>query len=383
MRIADRFIKTPASEMIRIFQATEKMDGVLNLGIGEPDFDTEHDIIDAAAAAGKNGFTHYPPTQGYLDVRRAVCDYWKRRHALESTPDEVVLTTGGLQSSYLAMQALLNPGDAVILIEPYFTQYISQVELCGAGLLRVETKEENGFAPLASDLEKIITPRARLLILNSPCNPTGRVISRERMEEIAAIAEKYDLFVLSDEIYESMVHKGKHVSFATIPGMRERTLTMSGMSKSHCMTGWRVGYSIGPVELIKVMTVISATQTFGLNTMAQKASAYALDNHDAKLIERRDIFADRMNYVSGRLNKMKNITCAEAEGAFYLFPNIKKTGLTSKDFVWKMLEESRVATLPGTAFGNSGEGYIRISCTRSMDVLIQSMDKMELFCEKL
>jgi aspartate/methionine/tyrosine aminotransferase len=383
MRIADRYIKTPPSEMIKIFQATEKMDGVLNLGIGEPDFDTEHDIIDESAAAGKRGFTHYPPTQGYLDVREAVCSYWKRHHALLCSPDEVILTAGGLQGSHLAMQALLNLGDAIILIEPYFTQYYAQAETCGATIIRIETKEENGFAPLASDLEKAITPSARILILNSPCNPTGRVIPRERMEEIAAIAEKHDLFVLSDEIYESMVHKGKHVSFATLPGMRERTLTLGGMSKSHCMTGWRVGYSIGPVELIRVMTLIASSETFGLNTMAQKASAYALNNHDAKLKERSDVFAERMNYVAERLNKMKNISCAHAEGAFYLFPNIKNTGLSSIDFVWKLLENARVATIPGTAFGNSGEGYIRISCTRSMDVLVQSMDKMETFCENL
>jgi aspartate/methionine/tyrosine aminotransferase len=203
------------------------------------------------------------------------------------------------------------------------------------------------------------------------------------MEEIAAIADRNDLFVLSDEIYESMVHKGEHVPFAAIHRMRERTLTMGGMSKSHCMTGWRVGYAIGPAELIKLMTVISACQTYGLNTMAQKASAYALSNHDVKLLERKNIFAERMNYVAGRLNKMKHITCAHAEGAFYLFPNIKRTGLTSKDFAWKLLESARVATIPGTAFGNSGEGYIRIACTRSMNVLVQAMDKMEAFCENL
>jgi aspartate/methionine/tyrosine aminotransferase len=383
MRLADRYTKIQPSEMFKIFQATEKMDNVLNLGIGEPDFDTEHDIIDVATAAGKNGFTHYPPTPGYLDAREAVCNYWKRHHALESTPGEVLLTAGALQGSYLAMQAMLNPGDEVMLIEPYFTPYAFQAEICGAKTIQIETKEENGFAPTASDLEKKITPRTRMLILNSPCNPTGRVVTLDRMEEIAAIAEKHDIFVVSDEIYESMVHKGKHVSFATLPEMKKRTLTMGGMSKSHCMTGWRVGYAIGPVELIKIMTLISSAQTYGLNTLAQKASAYALDNHDAKLIERRNIFAERMNYVAGRLNKMKNVTCANAEGAFYLFPSIKGINLNSVDFVWKLLENTHVATIPGTAFGVSGEGYIRIACTRSMDVLVQAMDKMEAFCKSL
>ncbi|MCL2767656.1 MAG: pyridoxal phosphate-dependent aminotransferase [Synergistaceae bacterium] len=383
MRLADRYSKPQSSEMLKIFLATEKMDGVLNLGIGEPDFDTEHDIIDAAAAAGKNGFTHYPPTQGYIDTREAVCGYWKRHHALESAPEEVLLTSGGIQAPFLAMQALLNPGDEIILIEPYFTPYAVQADVCGASLIKLETKEENGFAPLACDLENAITPRTRVLVLNSPCNPTGRVVSRERMEEIAGIAERHDLFVLSDEIYESLVHRGKHISFATLPGMKERTLTMGGVSKSHCMTGWRMGYAIGPVELIRTMTAIAASQTYGLNTMTQKAAAYAITNHDAKLIERRSIFAERMNYVAGRLNKMKNVTCDNAEGAFYLFPNIKGIGIKCVNLVWKLLEDAHVATIPGTAFGSSGEGYIRIACTRSMEVLTQAMDRMEAFCEKL
>jgi len=366
--------------MIKIFQAVEKMDGVLNLSIGEPDFDTEHDIIDAATAAGKEGFTHYPPLSGFPDVRKAVCDYWKRHHTLECVPDEVLLTAGGIQAPFLAMQALLNPGDEIILIEPFFTPYTGHAATSGGVVVRVETKEENGFAPTAADLEKAITSRSKVLLMNSPCNPTGRVVPRERLEEIAAIVKKHDLFVLSDEIYEALIHKGVHVPIATLPGMKERTLTMGGMSKSHCMTGWRVGYAIGPAELIKTMTLIMTNQTYGLNTMAQKASAHALINHDAKLTERKKIFAERMNYVAGRLNKMKNITCAQAEGAFYLFPNIKGTGLKSEEFVWKLLESSRVASLPGSAFGNSGEGYVRIACTRSMDVLTQAMDKMEAFC---
>jgi len=383
MRFADRYKTIQPSGLLKIFQAAEKMDEVLNLGIGEPDFDTEHDIIDAAAAAGKKGFTHYPPTRGYPDVREAVCNYWKRHHALDCTPDEVILTVGCLHGLYLAMRAMINPGDEIILIEPYFAPYVSMGEACGAELVRIETKEENGFTPTVSDLENAITPRTRILVMNSPCNPTGHVYSREKMEEIAAIAEKHDIFVVSDEIYESMVYSGKHVSFAALPGMKDRTLTMGGMSKSHCMTGWRVGYAIGPVELIKVMDFIGTCLTYGLNTLAQKASAYALNNHDDKMILRKNLFEERMNYAAERLNKMKNVTCANAEGAFYLFPNIKNTNLTSEDFVWKLLEGSQVATIPGTAFGKSGAGHIRIACTRSMEVLAKAMDRMESFCSSL
>jgi aspartate/methionine/tyrosine aminotransferase len=202
------------------------------------------------------------------------------------------------------------------------------------------------------------------------------------MEEIAAFAARRDLVVLSDEIYEALIYKGEHVAFAALPGMRERTLTMGGLSKSHCMTGWRIGYAVGPLELIRVMTVISSSQTYGLNCLAQKAAAYALTNHDAKLIERKKIFAERMDRVAGRLNKMKGVSCAAAEGAFYLFPNIQGTGFGSEDFVWKLLENAHVATIPGSAFGKSGEGYIRIACTQSMEVLDRAMDKMEKFLSK-
>ncbi|MDR2523377.1 MAG: pyridoxal phosphate-dependent aminotransferase [Synergistaceae bacterium] len=383
MKLAERYQKAQPSGMVKIFQAIEKMDEVLNLGIGEPDFDTEHDIIDVAARAAKDGFTHYPPLQGFLDVREAVCAYWERHHGLNCSPEEVLMTVGGIQTPNLAMQALLNPGDEVILVEPCFTPYFTQVRDSGGAAVSVGTTEENGFAPTIGDLERVITPRTKILLLNSPCNPTGRVIPRGQLEEIAALAAKHDLFVLSDEIYEALVYKGKHTAFPTLPGMRERTLIMGGMSKSHCMTGWRVGYAIGPAELIRVMTMIATSRTYGLNTLAQKATSYALTNHDEKLIERKNIFAERMDYVSGRLNKMKNVTCAFAEGAFYLFPNVKGTGLTSEAFVWKLLEESHVAAIPGSAFGPSGEGYLRIACTQSMEILIQAMDRMETFLKNL
>ena len=380
MKLADRYCNVQPSGMVKIFQTIEKMDGVLDLSIGEPDFDTDHDIVDAASEAAKKGFTHYPPIQGFLGVREAVCDYWKRHHNLDSTPDEVLMTVGGIQSPHLAMQAMLNPGDEVVLIEPYFPPYSLQVKTNGGVPLYVKTKEENGFVPTIDDLEKVVTPRTKALMLNSPSNPSGRVVSREHLEKIAEFVIKHDLFVLSDEIYESMVYKGKHVAFATLPGMKERTLTMAGMSKSHCMTGWRVGYAIGPADLIRVMTLIAANQTYGLNTLAQKATEYALSHCDEKVSERRKIFEERMDYVAGRLNKMPNVSCAPAEGAFYLFPNIKGTGFKSEDFVWKLLENAKVATIPGSAFGESGDGYIRIACTQSMNVLIQAMDKMEAFC---
>ncbi len=383
MKLAERFNNLRPSGMVRMFQAIEKMQGVLNLSIGEPDFDTEHDIIDAAANAAKAGFTHYPPLQGFSDVRESVCRYWERHHGLKSTPAEVYMAVGGIQVAHLALGALLNPGDEVIIAEPFFPPYLLQVENNGGVPVTVKTQEKNGFAPSVSELEKALTPRSRVLLLNSPGNPSGLVISRDKMEEIAAFAVKHDLFVLSDEIYEALVYKGKHIAFASLPGMKERTLTMGGLSKSHCMTGWRVGYAIGPEALIKIMTLISSSQTYGLNTLAQKGSAYALDTQDAKLTERLKIFESRMKSVERRLNSMKGVKCAPAEGAFYLFPNIQGTGLNSEDFAWKLLEAAKVATLPGSAFGTTGEGHIRIACTQSEDTLMKAMDKMEAFVNGL
>ncbi|NLL37306.1 MAG: aminotransferase class I/II-fold pyridoxal phosphate-dependent enzyme [Fretibacterium sp.] len=379
MKLAARYQNLRPSGMVRMFQAIEKMEGVLNLSIGEPDFDTEPDIIDTAAAAAHAGFTHYPPLQGFRDTQEAVCRYWERHHNLSSHPEEVYMAVGGVQVAHLALAALLEPGDEVLLLEPYFPPYAAQVVGNGGVPKPVPTKEENGFAPELEDMERVVSSRTKVLILNSPGNPSGRVMTRACLEEIANFVEKHDLFVLSDEIYEALVYQGKHIPFATLPGMRERTLTMGGLSKSHCMTGWRVGFGIGPEPLTRVMTLISSHQTYGLNTLAQKATTYALDSQDEKLDARRGIFGSRMKATADRLNAMKGVSCAAVEGAFYLFPNIKETGMSSEDFAWKLLESAHVAVLPGSAFGLSGEGHLRIACTQSEDTLMKAMDAMEAF----
>ena len=383
MKLAKRYENLRPSGMVRMFQAIEKMEGVLNLSIGEPDFDTEPDIIDAAAKAAREGFTHYPPLQGFLDAREAVCRYWERHHGLRSGPEEVYMAVGAIQVPHLVFGALLDPGDEVLLVEPCFPPYFTQVENNGGVPVAVPTREENGFAPTLEDLRRAVTPRTRGLLLNSPCNPSGRVVSRSQLEEIAAFAREHDLFVLSDEIYEALIFRGEHVCLATLPGMRERTVTMGGLSKSHCMTGWRLGYAIAPEALIRTMTVIAAAQTYGLNSLAQKAARYALDTQDTKLLERRSVFADRMTSVADRLNAIKGIRCHPAEGAFYLFPDVSGTGLSSEDFAWRLLEDAKVATIPGNAFGKSGEGHVRIACTQSRDTLMRAMDAVENFVNAL
>lgn len=383
MELAKKYKNQKPSGMIRVFQAIEKMPDVLNLSIGEPDFVTEPDITDAAARAAKEGFTHYPPLQGYLDVREAVCAYWERHHGFKASPDEVCISVGSLHVPFLAFGALLNPGEEVMLVEPYFTPYASQIRMNGGVPITIKTREENNFAPTLDELRAACSPRTRGMILNSPGNPSGRVMTRKQLEEIAQFVEEKDLFVISDEIYESMVFNGKHTCFANLPGMKERTLLTSGVSKSHCMTGWRVGYVFAPQNVINTMCVLSSSQTYGVNAPSQKAAAYALNNKDKQVAERAKIFSERMTAVAARLNSMKGVKCHRAEGAFYLFPDISGTGLTSEEFTWKLLNEANVAVIPGSAFGETGEGYIRIACTQSMDTLLKSMDKMEEFCSKI
>lgn len=383
MELAKRFSVQKPSGMVRVFQAIEKMQDVLNLSIGEPDFVTEPDIIEAGAKGAMEGFTHYPPLQGYLDVREAACAYWERHHGYKSSPDNVYISVGGLHIPWLAFSALLNPGDEVMLIEPYFTPYEAQIRGNGGVPVIIRTHEENNFTPTIEELRAAATPRTRGIILNYPGNPSGRVASIKQFEEIAEFVEEHDMFVLSDEIYESMIFNGgKHICFANIDGMKERTLLASGVSKSHCMTGWRLGYLFAPQNVINTMCLLSSFQTYGVNTLSQKAAAYALNTQDEKVKERAKIFGERMKFVASRLNLMKGVKCHPAEGAFYLFPDISGTGLTSEEFTWQLLNTAKVAVVPGSAFGSTGEGYIRIACTQSMETLTESMEKMEEFCRR-
>ena len=383
MKFAERYSALKPSPMLKLFLAAGADPDAAHLEIGEPDFTTEFDIIDEAARAAKEGYTHYGPIQGFPDVRQAVCDYWDRRYGLKSTPDEVQMMAGGVQSVYLALQALLDPGDEVITAEPCFAPYFDQIYQNQGKAVHLATTEEDGFVPTAEAIEKAVTPKSKVLMICSPSNPTGRVMTRPQMESIASMAKKHDLTVLSDEIYDSLVYKGEHIPFATLPGMKERTLTMGGLSKSHCMTGWRIGYAIGPAPLIRTMTLLGANQTYGVNVPTQRAALYALNTQDDKMAERAKIFFSRLSYVSDRLNAIPGICCAKPEGAFYLFPDIRGTGKSSEEFAWGLLEKGHVATLPGSAFGACGEGYIRLACTQSMETLEKAMDRMENYVKTL
>ncbi|MBP6332428.1 MAG: pyridoxal phosphate-dependent aminotransferase [Aminivibrio sp.] len=377
VKIARRFASLQPSSMIRIFQAAAAVKDLSDLSFGEPDFHTEPDIVDAAAKAAREGFTHYPPLQGFEDLRKEIAAYWNRHHGLETAPENILLTVGGLQAAHLCLQAMLNPGDEVLVAEPCFSAYFQQVENNGGVVVPVPSREENGFFPTGEDFAQAVTPKTKILVVNSPCNPTGGVLTMEQALEIADVAVRHDLFVISDEMYEAFIFSGKHIPLSSLPGMKERTMTVGGLSKSHCMTGWRIGYAMGPAELLKVMTTLSVSQTFGVNTLAQKGGAYALATQDEKVKTRTAEFEKRVRYCAGRLNAMPGVSCPEPKGAFYLFPDISGTGMTDEEFAWWLLDTAKVAVIPGTAFGASGAGHIRIACTLSLEGLKKAMDRME------
>ncbi|MDI9369320.1 MAG: pyridoxal phosphate-dependent aminotransferase [Synergistaceae bacterium] len=376
-KVAQRFKDVQPSPMTKIFQAAESIDDLSNLSIGEPDFHTEAEIVDAAASAAKRGVTHYPPLAGYPELKREICAYWKRHHSVDFSPEEVLVTVGGIQATHLCFKAMLDPGDEVMLTDPCFSAYLQQVRLNEGTVVQVPAREENGFFPEAADFDRAVTPRTKILLINSPCNPTGGVLTEEQAESIADVARKHDLLLITDEIYENFLYSGKHIPMASLPGMRERTATIGGLSKSHCMTGWRIGYVIAPPDLLKVMLQISVNEAYGVNVLSQMGAIEALRTQDAKMRIRAAEYEKRVRYGAERLNAMPGVTCPEPRGAFYLFPDISGTGMDDMDFAWWLLEEAKVATIPGSAFGKCGAGHVRIACTLSMDDLEKAFDRMD------
>lgn len=377
LKVAQRFKDIQPSPMTRIFQAAESIDDLSNLSIGEPDFHTEEEIIDAAASAAKRGVTHYPPLAGYPELKREICTYWKRHHSVGFSPEEVLVTVGGIQATHLCFQAMLDPGDEVLLTDPCFSAYLQQVRRNGGVVVPVPAREENGFFPEAADFERAITPRTKILLINSPCNPTGGVLTKAQAESVAEVARKHDLLLITDEIYENFIYSGKHIPMASLPGMKGRTATIGGLSKSHCMTGWRIGYVIAPPDLLKVMLQGSVNEGYGVNVLSQMGAIEALGSQDERMRLRTAEYEKRVRYGAERLNAMPGVTCPEPRGAFYLFPDISGTGMDDMDFAWWLLESAKVATIPGSAFGKCGAGHIRIACTLSMNDLERAFDRME------
>ena len=366
----------------KFFDLAATMEGVISLGVGEPDFKTPYAIRRAGIESLEKGRTWYTANAGLLELRRQIAAYLTRRFSLSYTDQEILVTVGGSEAIDLCIRACLNPGEEVLIPEPSFVCYDPITRLAGGVPVPIVTRPEDGFRLTPQALEAAITPRTKVLVLPYPNNPTGAIMKEEHLESIAAILRERDILVLSDEIYAELTFEGRHVSIASLPGMAERTVVVGGFSKAYAMTGWRLGYAAGPREVIKVMTKLHQFAIMCAPTTSQYAAIEAMKHCDEE-IERMAIqFGMRRGLMVSSLNRM-GLTCADPLGAFYVFPSIRSTGLSSDEFCQRLLEEQKVAVIPGNAFGQSGEGHVRISYSYSVEHLIEALRRIELFVEGL
>ena len=366
----------------KFFDLAADMPHCISLGVGEPDFKTPWSVRDAGIRSLELGRTKYTANAGLKDLRKEICTYLQRRFELHYQEENVLVTVGGSEAIDLAIRALVQPGDEVIIPEPCFVCYEPITQLTGGVPVHIATRAEDQFRLTADQLRAAITPKTKLLIFPYPNNPTGAVMSAAEVEESAAVLRETNVLVLSDEIYSELTYGlDRHVSIASLPGMAERTIVVNGFSKSYAMTGWRLGYAVGPAPLIKVMTKIHQSCIMSAPTTSQYAAITALRQCDDQIEMMRDEYNRRRRYVVKALNEM-GLTCFEPRGAFYVFPSIQISGLTSSEFCEQLLREKEVAIIPGSAFGASGEGYARISYAYSVDHLQTAMKRIREFLKE-
>lgn len=379
---SERVQAIPPSAIRRFFDIAATMQDVISLGIGEPDFDTPEPIVRAGIEALEHGATHYTSNSGLMELRRAIADHMDRLYGQTYNPaSEVLVTVGVSEALFLAMAGLLDPEDEIIIPEPSFVSYVPTALLIGAKPVLVPTYAEDGFQVRPETIEAAITEKTRALLIASPNNPTGTVMSRERLNEIAAIAKKHDLIVISDEIYDRLVYGVEHTCFASLPGMYQRTVVLQGFSKAYAMTGWRIGYILGPGELVGEMRKVHQYLIMSAPTVAQWAALKALEVGEPYVQEMRAEYDRRRKLMVTRLNAM-GLTCVEPQGAFYVFPSIKHTGMDDNAFAEKLLEEEKVAVIPGRGFGPSGMGYVRMSYATAYEKLEIALDRIEAFVKR-
>mgnify|MGYP000131969486 FL=1 len=363
----------------KFFDLAADMPHCISLGVGEPDFKTPWSVRDAGIRSLELGRTKYTANSGLKELRGEICNYLQRRFDLHYKEENILVTVGGSEAIDLTIRALVQPGDEVVIPEPCFVCYEPITQLTGGVPVHIATRAEDQFRLTADQLRAAITPRTKLLIFPYPNNPTGAVMSAAEMEEIAAVLRETNVLVLSDEIYSELTYGlDRHVSIASLPGMAERTIVVNGFSKSYAMTGWRLGYAAGPAPLVKVMTKIHQSCIMSAPTTSQYAAITALRQCDDQIEMMRDEYNRRRRYVVKALNDM-GLTCFEPRGAFYVFPSIQISGLTSSEFCEQLLREKEVAIIPGSAFGASGEGYARISYAYSVDHLQTAMKRIREF----
>lgn len=367
----------------KFFDIVSEMKDAISLGVGEPDFDTPWHIRDEGIYALEKGKTFYTSNAGLKELRSEINNYLNRTQNLTYNPmSEILVTVGGSEAIDIGLRAMINPGDEVIIPQPSYVSYVPCAVLAGAKPVIIDLKAENDFRLTPEELENSITDKTKVLILPYPNNPTGAIMEKEDLEAIAKVINEKNIFVMSDEIYSELTYKGKHISIASLDSMQERTLLINGFSKSYAMTGWRLGYACGPEPLIRQMTKIHQFAIMCAPTTSQYAAIEALKNGDEDVAEMRQAYNRRRRFLLHEFKEM-GLECFEPFGAFYVFPCIKEFGMTSEEFATKFLEEERVAAVPGTAFGKSGEGFLRISYAYSMDNLKIAIGRLKKFVTKL
>ena len=380
--LSDRAKALKPSGIRKFFDILETMDSAISLGVGEPDFVTPWHIRDAGVYSLEKGFTKYTGNAGLSRLRGAIAAYLQRRFQLTYAPDQIIVTVGGSEGIDIALRALVNPGDEVIIPVPSFVCYGPITSLINGKPVFVETKVEDDFRLTAEELRAAITPKTKALILPFPNNPTGGIMERRHLEEIADVLKATDIMVISDEIYAELTYGQRHVSIAAIPGMQERTILVNGFSKSYAMTGWRMGYVCAPREVAKQMLKIHQYAIMCAPTTSQYAAIEAATAGDVDIETMRMEYDHRRKYILGRLRDM-GLQCFEPKGAFYVFPCIRSAGMSSEEFCEKFLIEKHVAVIPGTAFGDCGEGFVRMSYCNSIANIMEAMDRLEQFLTEL
>ena len=366
----------------KFFDIAAEMEDVISLSVGEPDFATPWHIREAGIKTLEKGRTWYSPNAGLLKLREAISGYLSRRFDLSYDPkNEILVTVGGSEAIDLCFRALIAPGDEVLIPEPSFVCYDPLTRMAGGVPVALPTKAEDAFRLRADVVAAAITDKTKLLVLPFPNNPTGAIMPREELEALAEVLCGTDILVLSDEIYGELTYGREHVSIAALPGMRERTILVSGFSKAYAMTGWRLGYACGPHQLMGLLTKLHQYGIMCAPTTAQYAAIEAMNNGDSDVTQMRDEYDMRRRLIVDELNKM-GLACFEPEGAFYVFPSIQSTGLTSEEFCQRLLKEKHVAVVPGNAFGDSGEGFVRISYCYSLKHITEALKRIAEFLKE-
>ena len=381
--LADKVVEIKPSGIRKFFDIVSEMKDAISLGVGEPDFVTPWHIRDEGIYSLEKGRTFYTSNSGLKELKQEICNYIKRKQGVEyNYATDVLVTVGGSEAIDIGLRAMCNPGDEVLIPQPSYVSYEPCAILAGAVPVIIDLKAENEFRLTAQELRDAITDKTKVLILPFPNNPTGAIMEKKDLEEIAEVIREKDIFVMSDEIYAELTYGREHVSIVSLPGMQERTIYINGFSKAYAMTGWRLGYACGPKNIIEQMTKIHQFAIMCAPTTSQYAAVEALKNGDDDVAEMRNAYNQRRRFLMNAFQEM-GLECFEPYGAFYVFPCIKEFGMTSDEFATRFLEEEKVAVVPGTAFGDCGEGFLRISYAYSIENLKVAIGRLANFVEKL